>query len=176
MTMYDHLQSRYPGSSWLSEFLGCEHGLFLVRAVLSLDGERLATALAGADTIEAAEDQARDRLAALLSLSTVRPSAKSLPHRRAEQEAVTVPEAEELRPPLDALSAAAPALESSPPTAIADVDEFVRVNAETQRHLKRLGWDGDRVRTYLLQTYRRPSRQQLHDDELLEFLAYLKTQ
>lgn len=162
--MYDRVQVRYPGSSWLSEFLGCENGLFIVRAVLSLEGEPLATALAAAATVEAAEDQARDRLAALLGLIR----APALPQRRP-----ALPSAEEEDPeePLVALATAPPE-----PAAIADVDDFIRLNAETQRHLKRLGWDGDRLRQHLQHTYGRTSRQQLRDEELLDFLQYLKAQ
>lgn len=161
--MYDRVQARYPGSSWLSEFLGCEDGFFVVRAVLSLEGEPLATALAAAATVEAAEERARDRLAALLGLTR----APSLPQRPpalpgAEGEEATRPEP--------------PTAPDPPPAAIADVDDFIRLNAETQRHLKRLGWDGDRQRQHLQQTYGRTSRQQLRDEELLDFLHYLKAQ
>ena len=170
--MYDHLQARYPGSGWLSEFLGCENGLFIVRAVLSLEGEPQATALAAAATVEAAEDQARDRLLALLNLSPAAP-AKARPHRPRDLPESTAPEAS----PAPVLPATAPpAIAPASEPQIADVDEFVRINAETQRHLKRLGWDGDRLRQYLQTTYGRSSRQQLRDVELLEFLNYLKTQ
>jgi len=162
--MYDRVQARYPGSSWLSEFLGCEDGLFVVRAVLSLEGEPLATALAAAATVEAAEEQARDRLAALLGLTR----APALPQRRPLLPDAAGGELEE--PP------AAIAPEQPEPAAIADVDDFIRLNAETQRHLKRLGWTGDRLRQHLQHTYGRTSRQQLRDEELLDFLQYLKAQ
>jgi hypothetical protein len=42
--------------------------------------------------------------------------------------------------------------------------------------LKRLGWSESQGRTYLQRTYNKRSRQQLTDDELLDFLNYLQSE
>jgi hypothetical protein len=46
--------------------------------------------------------------------------------------------------------------------------------AQTSIELKRLGWNESRGRTYLQRTYGKRSRQQLTDEELLDFLHYLQ--
>jgi hypothetical protein len=50
------------------------------------------------------------------------------------------------------------------------------VIAQTDVELKRLGWNHTQGRRYLEQTYHKKSRQHLTDDELLDFLDYLKSQ
>lgn len=41
--------------------------------------------------------------------------------------------------------------------------------------MKRLGWTTEQGREYLLRTYKKRSRSQLNDEELLEFLGYLES-
>jgi len=48
--------------------------------------------------------------------------------------------------------------------------------AQTSVELKRLGWSDVQGRMHLQQTYGKRSRQQLTDEELLEFLQYLQAQ
>ena len=48
--------------------------------------------------------------------------------------------------------------------------------AQSDVELKRLGWTNLQGRRYLEQTYNKRSRQQLTDEELLEFLHYLQSQ
>jgi len=48
--------------------------------------------------------------------------------------------------------------------------------ARTSAELQRLGWNNQKGRDYLKQTYGKISRQYLTDEELLEFLEYLKSQ
>ena len=47
---------------------------------------------------------------------------------------------------------------------------------QTSVELKRLGWSDTRGRSYLQRTYGKRSRQQLTDEELLDFLHYLQAQ
>lgn len=61
------------------------------------------------------------------------------------------------------------------PPAPAPVD-FSDVLAQTDVELRRLGWDARRGREYLKQTYSKRSRQELNEDELYDFLNYLKGQ
>jgi hypothetical protein len=48
--------------------------------------------------------------------------------------------------------------------------------AQTSVELKRLGWSESQGRTYLQRTYNKRSRQQLTDEELLDFLNYLQSE
>ena len=49
------------------------------------------------------------------------------------------------------------------------------VIALTETELQRLGWSKKKRRRYLKETYGKQSRQQLTDEDLLEFLHYLKS-
>lgn len=60
-----------------------------------------------------------------------------------------------------------------PPSAPIDLSDII---AQTSVELKRLGWNEVQGRTHLMATYGKRSRQQLTDEELLEFLDYLKSQ
>ncbi len=53
--------------------------------------------------------------------------------------------------------------------------EFVDIINQTNVELRRLGWNAQKGKEYLLATYGKRSRQLLSDEELLDFLAYLKT-
>lgn len=50
------------------------------------------------------------------------------------------------------------------------------VIAQTDVEMRRLGWSSQQGRDHLTQTYGKRSRQQLTDEELLEFLLYLESQ
>lgn len=60
-----------------------------------------------------------------------------------------------------------------PPAAPLDLSDII---AQTSVELKRLGWTNAQGRTHLQQTYGKRSRQQLTDEELLDFLNYLQSQ
>lgn len=61
---------------------------------------------------------------------------------------------------------------SPPPPAPLDLSDVI---AQTTVELRRLGWTEAEGRSYLQRTYGKRSRQQLDDDELLEFLHYLQS-
>lgn len=63
-----------------------------------------------------------------------------------------------------------PELTPPPPLDLSDVI------AQTTVELKRLGWTEAQGRSYLQRTYKKRSRQQLSDNELLEFLDHLRQQ
>ncbi|MDJ0742559.1 MAG: hypothetical protein QNJ32_04250 [Xenococcaceae cyanobacterium MO_167.B27] len=73
LTQFRHY---YPQGSLISELINIDRGLYLVRVSIETEGVTLATGLAGADTIELAEDRARERAIAALGLdkSPVKPS------------------------------------------------------------------------------------------------------
>lgn len=50
---------------------------------------------------------------------------------------------------------------------------FNAVLADIDKHMKRIGWDKDKGREYILGKYGKRSRLLLNDQQLLEFRAYL---
>ncbi len=54
--------------------------------------------------------------------------------------------------------------------------DFTQIIDETTIEIKRLGWTQEQGRQYLLENYGKKSRHLLSDEELIEFLSYLKSQ
>jgi hypothetical protein len=71
------------------------------------------------------------------------------------------------------VSKAAPAMATTAPDAPIDLSDVI---AQSSVELKRLGWSESRGRSYLQRTYGKRSRQQLTDEELLDFLHYLQAE
>ena len=59
---------RYPQGSLVSELVKIDRGTYIVKVLVQVNNVILATAFAGADTVEAAEDTARQRAIAALCL------------------------------------------------------------------------------------------------------------
>lgn len=59
--MLAKFRSFYPQGSLVSEFIDIERGLYLVKVTIEVGGIILATGLASGETIELAEDRARER-------------------------------------------------------------------------------------------------------------------
>lgn len=279
--MFTQFRVRYPKGCLISEFVATDHGKYIVRSLVILEGVTLATGLAAADTVELAEDQARTRALAVLDISTstgetVIPSttpetstlATSQPQATFAQdtwkpfqqntlfpdttEATTPPpsfsepniaaysplvsseenatpfvhefhspgvtkttaeDSPEIETPpfLEPLPDIEPIASSFSPsseemgnfpigasplmsepdylptsieasndtTAIPPISEpadLSDVIARTNVELRRLGWTTEQGRDYLKRTYGKSSRQQLSDEQLLEFLHYLEFQ
>ncbi|MBE9168964.1 hypothetical protein IQ238_16065 [Pleurocapsales cyanobacterium LEGE 06147] len=68
--MLMQFRTRYPQGSLISELIAIDHGKYIVKVSVTVDGVTLGTALAGADQIETAEDYARDRALATLALES----------------------------------------------------------------------------------------------------------
>lgn len=68
---------RYPQGSLVSELIEIDRGTYIVKAIVQIDNLVLATALAGAATVEAAEDAAKERAIASLFLDQ-QPNVSSL--------------------------------------------------------------------------------------------------
>jgi len=68
---FAQLQSRYPMSSLLTEFVQVHEGQVIVRAIVQVHGVTIATSLAAAPTVEQAEDQAQARVLALLGVGSI---------------------------------------------------------------------------------------------------------
>lgn len=67
--MFTQFRVRYPQGSLITELLGIDHGKYIVRALVQVEGVTLATGLAAADTVELAEDHARNRALTVLDIS-----------------------------------------------------------------------------------------------------------
>lgn len=65
------LQARYPLSSVVTELVQIHDGAFVVRATVQVQGQAIATGMAAAATVEAAEDQARLRVLAWLGIGAI---------------------------------------------------------------------------------------------------------
>ena len=59
--MLTKFRNLYPQGSILSELIDIDRGLYIVKVSIQIDGVILATGLAGANVVEKAEDQARNR-------------------------------------------------------------------------------------------------------------------
>jgi hypothetical protein len=66
--MLAKFRQRYPQGSLLSELVEIDRGLYIVKVSVQVENIILATALAGADRVETAEDEARERAIAALVL------------------------------------------------------------------------------------------------------------
>lgn len=67
--MLAQFQSKYPQGSLISELVQIYHGKYIVRASVQIDGVTRATGMAAAETVEQAEDQARNRALVVLGMS-----------------------------------------------------------------------------------------------------------
>lgn len=68
--MLAKFRQRYPQGSLVSELVKIDRGTYIVKTLVQVENTVLATALAGADTVEAAEDAARERAIAILFLDS----------------------------------------------------------------------------------------------------------
>jgi hypothetical protein len=75
--MLAQFQSLYPKGSLISELVQIFQGKYIVRASVQIEGVTRATGMAAAETVEAAEDQARTR--ALIVLGITNAPQESLP-------------------------------------------------------------------------------------------------
>ena len=64
--MLQKLRQRYPQVALISELVQIDHGKYIVRAIIEIEGKTVVTGLAAADTVEIAEDRARERALLLL--------------------------------------------------------------------------------------------------------------
>lgn len=72
--MFNEFRLLYPHGCLISEFVTVNHGKYVVRALVQNDGVTLATGLAAADTVEAAEDRARLRALEILGMGEASPT------------------------------------------------------------------------------------------------------
>jgi hypothetical protein len=88
--MLAQLQSLYPTASLISELVQIDHGKYIVRASVQIEGITRATGMAAASTVEEAEDQARSRALMVLGITTTpQPQMESLSEAKSVAEAKT---------------------------------------------------------------------------------------
>jgi hypothetical protein len=75
---------QYPQGSLVSELVQIDRGTYIVKALVQIDSIVLATALAGATTVEAAEDAAKERAIATLFLDHQPDTAKDVASMEAQ--------------------------------------------------------------------------------------------
>ncbi len=66
--MFTQFRTHYPHGSLITELSTIDHGQYIVRCLVQVEGTTLVTALAAAQTVELAEDQARSRALAVLGI------------------------------------------------------------------------------------------------------------
>lgn len=71
--MLAQFQARYPQSSLISDLLTIYQGKFVVRVSAQVEGVTRATGMAAAETLELAEDKARERAIAVLAIDVIAP-------------------------------------------------------------------------------------------------------
>jgi hypothetical protein len=77
--MLAQFQSLYPDGSLISELVQIFQGKYIVRASVQIEGVTRATGMAAAETVEAAEDQARIRALTVLGITTDAPQVSVSP-------------------------------------------------------------------------------------------------
>jgi hypothetical protein len=68
--MLAQFRSKYPEGNLISELVQIYHGKYIVRASVQIDGVTRATGMAAAETLEEAEDQARNRALVVLGITS----------------------------------------------------------------------------------------------------------
>ncbi|MEW6492808.1 MAG: hypothetical protein AB1589_09910 [Cyanobacteriota bacterium] len=66
--MFEQFRVHYPKGSLITELLTINHGKYIVRCLVQVEGTTLVTGLAAAQTVELAEDQARSRALTVLGI------------------------------------------------------------------------------------------------------------
>ena len=108
--MLAKFRKQYPQGSLVGELVKIDRGTYIVKVLLQADGVVLATALAGADTVEAAEDAARERAIAALMLDSESFSDNS---GKANSQVAT---ADTIEPPPQAIAHKTPEIVEEPQT------------------------------------------------------------
>lgn len=92
--MFEQFRVHYPKGSLITELLTIDHGKYIVRCLVQVEGTTLVTALAAAQTVELAEDQAISRVLAVLGIYPTTATAEketSLANREVPQPVISTP-------------------------------------------------------------------------------------
>jgi hypothetical protein len=223
------LRAHYPTACLLAELVQVQGDSYVVRALVNVEGQPLATALAAATTVEEAENQARQRVLDVLGIQTLVLGETTAP---AATPVAPTPEAPTpgagIEPDLFSEGTDLPTLSKAkrrstkatkaetpepelPPVEISGGDEDMSFEAEFEysfeeepgveavveapkakavakppmdlsdtiaqigAEIDRIGWTKKQGSSYLQETYNKKTRVELTDEELFEFLDYLKS-
>jgi hypothetical protein len=225
------LRAHYPTACLLAELVQVQGDNYVVRALVNVEGQPLATALAAAPRVEEAENQARQRVLDVLGIQALilgeTPAAVVEPLSATPSAAIPDPmvqdQPEAIEPDLFSESAELPTLSKAkrrstkatkaetpepPPVEISGGDEDMSFEAEFEysfeeeavvveapkakavakppmdlsdtiaqigAEIDRIGWTKKQGSSYLQDTYNKKTRVELTDEELFEFLDYLKS-
>ncbi|MTJ52417.1 hypothetical protein FJR38_06930 [Anabaena sp. UHCC 0253] len=224
--MLAQFHNLYPNGSIISELIEIFQGKYIVRVSVQLEGITRSTGMSGAETVEAAEDQARNRALTVLGIKNtpeevtkstsppVAPAAiqpilneskptpsvsniqtPSLLTERTDTKIVTPEIFPHQEPEYQPSSGVSPSNvtpftpRSYTPYEDVDVQSAVSkkkrhnepinlsdVIAQTDVEIERLGWTPEQGKDYLVKTYGKRGRSLLSEEELRNFLTYLKSQ
>jgi hypothetical protein len=190
-------RERYPTGGILTDLLRVEQGLFVVRAEIRVDDRTiLATGLAAAADLEEAEERAIERAFEHLAtqtrtrnswgpepLSSERKSESERPRRslnssfRGTEVGSSLSLGEELDNfDLNETIDPSPSRLNKNFTESSGSLDLSELIAQTNVEMKRIGWMAKQGQDYLQRTFGKRSRQQLDEEELAEFLEFLKSQ
>ncbi len=77
--MFAEFRALYPAGQLICELLTIHHGKFVVRCLVQVDGQTLATGMSAAESVEDAEDRARLRALALVAFAAPTPAIEPVP-------------------------------------------------------------------------------------------------
>ncbi|MGA7952281.1 MAG: hypothetical protein WCA07_02060 [Gloeobacterales cyanobacterium] len=195
--MVHTFRERYPTGGILTDLLRVEQGLFVVRAEIRVDDRTiLATGLAAAADLEEAEERAIERAFEHLAtqtrtrtswspepLSSERIIESERPRRflNGSLRGADVGASHSLSEELDNLDLSGTVAPSTPQLNKNFTESSVPIDlaeliAQTNVEMKRIGWMAKQGQDYLQRTFGKRSRQQLDEEELAEFLEFLKSQ
>ncbi len=104
-------QSLYPSGSLITELVKIDHGQYIVRATVQIEGAIRSTGMAAATTVEEAEDRARDRALMVLGM----PAASSTPTTSSSTDKIETPQ-QSVVAPMESNISPVPATDSLPTT------------------------------------------------------------
>ncbi len=148
--MINKFRSCYPNAGLISELIKIDCGKYIVRAIVVQDGITLASGLAAAETIEVAEDKARERAISLLNLSLTSISPQS---GFFNQQVNGMEETKAKRSPIvkDNRPSSIEDKENDSPKQITEPEITQEMIQESSIHLARVGWTNQQGRDYLTQ-------------------------
>jgi hypothetical protein len=226
--MLAQFQNLYPNGSIISELIEIFQGKYIVRVSIQLEGITRATGMGGAETVEAAEDQAINRALIVLGIKNIPQEVTKSPSPPVTPPQIkpTLQESKPIPPANNTQSYTPPIIEeqtdtkvtkpeifpdpepeypslpevppsnvtpftprSYPPSEDPGVQSAIGkkkrhnepvnlsdVIAQTDVEIERLGWTPEQGKDYLFKTYGKRGRSLLSEEELRNFLTYLKSQ
>lgn len=194
-------RQHYPSASLITDLLMLQDGVYVVRAAIHLGDLVTASGLSASTTLEEAEDQAILRALRSLNLipdasppQSVTPSPSPTdaapgldshspdpyPAYSSSPGALDPSDWDRPAPPprspqTDTPLFAVPSPEPLPTPALSNVDRSEDI-AKIMVEMGRLGWTRSQGRDHLRKTYGKDTRQDLTDEELMDFLRFLEAQ